>query len=258
MRFLICGCNGMAGHTISLYLKEQGHDVLGFASTKSTITTKTGNVRIKKVYDLDISTTRGFVRVNSGRKLNITTSSGDVIVEEATTSVKVETKRGKVNLGGNLSVHNPTVESVYGNVNISSGAGVVNAQVIKGNMEFSGKNLTKATLKVGGNLTAKELTGEIDIEVDGNADISFSEFTGESKVVGKKAGSTILVQLLKNQASTFSYILDGNDVSLFAYNEDDPNNSTQMGKSTSLVGGTNGQPKLTVKNEGRVLVYYKG
>lgn len=30
MRFLILGCNGMAGHTISLYLKEQGHDVLGF------------------------------------------------------------------------------------------------------------------------------------------------------------------------------------------------------------------------------------
>lgn len=30
MKFLVCGCNGMAGHTISLYLKEQGHEVLGF------------------------------------------------------------------------------------------------------------------------------------------------------------------------------------------------------------------------------------
>ena len=30
MRFFICGCNGMAGHTISLYLQEQGHDVFGF------------------------------------------------------------------------------------------------------------------------------------------------------------------------------------------------------------------------------------
>lgn len=37
MRFLILGCNGMAGHMISLYLKEQGHDVLGFALTKSTL-----------------------------------------------------------------------------------------------------------------------------------------------------------------------------------------------------------------------------
>jgi dTDP-4-dehydrorhamnose reductase len=30
MRFLILGCNGMAGHTISQYMKHQGHDVLGF------------------------------------------------------------------------------------------------------------------------------------------------------------------------------------------------------------------------------------
>lgn len=35
MIFFILGCNGMAGHIISLYLKEQGHSVLGFARTKS-------------------------------------------------------------------------------------------------------------------------------------------------------------------------------------------------------------------------------
>ena len=35
MKFLVLGCNGMAGHTISLYLKEQGHDVFGFDCVKS-------------------------------------------------------------------------------------------------------------------------------------------------------------------------------------------------------------------------------
>lgn len=35
MKFLILGCNGMAGHMISLYLKEQGHEVFGFDRTKS-------------------------------------------------------------------------------------------------------------------------------------------------------------------------------------------------------------------------------
>lgn len=35
MKFLIIGCNGMAGHIISLYLKEQGHDVTGYARQKS-------------------------------------------------------------------------------------------------------------------------------------------------------------------------------------------------------------------------------
>ena len=36
MRFLVLGCNGMAGHTISLYLKERGHDVFGFDRQKSS------------------------------------------------------------------------------------------------------------------------------------------------------------------------------------------------------------------------------
>ena len=33
MKFLVLGCNGMAGHTISLYLKEKGHEVYGFDRT---------------------------------------------------------------------------------------------------------------------------------------------------------------------------------------------------------------------------------
>ncbi len=35
MKFLVLGCNGMAGHMISLYLKEQSHDVTGLARSKS-------------------------------------------------------------------------------------------------------------------------------------------------------------------------------------------------------------------------------
>lgn len=31
MRFLVLGAGGMAGHTIAIYLKEQGYDVVGFA-----------------------------------------------------------------------------------------------------------------------------------------------------------------------------------------------------------------------------------
>ena len=35
MKFLVVGCNGMAGHIISVYLKEQGHNVTGYARQKS-------------------------------------------------------------------------------------------------------------------------------------------------------------------------------------------------------------------------------
>jgi dTDP-4-dehydrorhamnose reductase len=35
MKFLVLGCNGMAGHMISIYLSENGHNVTGYARKKS-------------------------------------------------------------------------------------------------------------------------------------------------------------------------------------------------------------------------------
>ena len=37
MKFLILGCNGMAGHMISTYLSEQGHEVSGFDRRESSM-----------------------------------------------------------------------------------------------------------------------------------------------------------------------------------------------------------------------------
>lgn len=34
MKFLVLGASGMVGHTIAIYLQEQGHDVVGFARRK--------------------------------------------------------------------------------------------------------------------------------------------------------------------------------------------------------------------------------
>lgn len=46
MKFLVLGCNGMAGHMISLYLKEQGYEVDGFAREESWfVRTIVGDVR---------------------------------------------------------------------------------------------------------------------------------------------------------------------------------------------------------------------
>ena len=36
IKFLVLGATGMAGHTISLYLSEQGHDVTTFSNTPFT------------------------------------------------------------------------------------------------------------------------------------------------------------------------------------------------------------------------------
>ena len=37
MKVFVLGCNGMAGHMISLYFSEKGHDVLGFDRSRSSL-----------------------------------------------------------------------------------------------------------------------------------------------------------------------------------------------------------------------------
>ena len=54
MKFLVLGCNGMAGHMISVYLQEHGHEVIGFARRESAfVTTLVGDAteahRLKEV-----------------------------------------------------------------------------------------------------------------------------------------------------------------------------------------------------------------
>lgn len=41
MKIIVLGCNGMAGHLISLYFKEQGHEVVGFARSASALLDRT-------------------------------------------------------------------------------------------------------------------------------------------------------------------------------------------------------------------------
>ena len=43
MRFLVFGASGMAGHMIALYLKEQGHSVVGFSRKKVSFLDKQVN-----------------------------------------------------------------------------------------------------------------------------------------------------------------------------------------------------------------------
>lgn len=51
MKILVLGCNGMAGHLISLYFKEQGHNVVGFARRVSELLDTT---MIGDASDLDL------------------------------------------------------------------------------------------------------------------------------------------------------------------------------------------------------------
>lgn len=227
---------------------------------KSVINTKTGNVTIKKAKDLEVNTTRGFVKINATESSVITTSSGSILVESANESVTAKTKRGKITLGGESNVlHNPTVETTFGDVSVVSASGTVKIDTVQSDVNFVNLDASNIKMSVGGNLTATKLTGSVNIEVEGNADIDFSDFNQKSSIVGKNESSMITVKLINNLGSTFSYNLQANDASLFEYNVEDPQNHFQIARSTNLTSSADmvGKPLLSVVNKGRVVVYYQ-
>lgn len=227
---------------------------------KSIINTKTGNVTINSLVNADIKTTRGFVNIGSANKVSVETSSGAITVEQSKNEVFAKSKRGKIKLGGeNLTVNNPTVEATFGNVSIKSATGIVSATSIYSNIDLDCSSVSKVTINAGGDVNATNLTGVVNIETQANANVSFKNFTESSSVVGTNSGSTICVNLLQNDSSSFAYQLDGNDVTLFEYNVEDLENHHQIGRSTSLSSSLEmiGKPRLTVTNLGKVVVYYK-
>ncbi len=71
MKFLVFGCNGMAGHLVSVYLQEQGHEVVGFARSQSSLVkTVIGDALDPKAVKLAIETDSFEVIVNCIGLLN--------------------------------------------------------------------------------------------------------------------------------------------------------------------------------------------
>lgn len=227
---------------------------------KSIINTKTGNVSIKKAMDVEVTTTRGFVDIKSTRSSSITTSSGSIVVEEATNKIVAKSRRGKVVLGGETNIlYNPTVETVFGEVDIMSASGAVKINTIEADVNFTNTDASDIAMNIGGNLVATNLLGSVDIEVSGTAEVNFLNFSQRTNIVGTSTGSTIIVKLLNNDVSSFSYNLQGNEASLFEYNTEDTNNHFQIDRNQNIVSAPDmvGKPLLAVSSKGRVMVYYK-
>lgn len=223
---------------------------------QSSITTKSGIVSVKKMYDGSITTTRGHVKVNSARNLTTKTSSGNIVVEESTSSVKIETKRGKVTVGGPEStVVSPSIKSDYGKVFVNSASGVVNIETTEANVEFTNDNASEIVMNIGGDLVAKNLRGAVNITVNGDATLSFKQFNQNSQITNIKEGSSMTINLLNETTNEFAYALVGTDVKLLGYNPDDPANSIQYATATEVFGGNEDCAKLTVTSKGSFVVY---
>ena len=176
----------------------------------STISTGAGNVEIDRIFDAEITTTRGHIQVVSSRNLTISTNMGKVEVQEALESVDVETKRSTISLGGQgMRINNPTVFSRLGRVNIASASGTVNIHTISSDIEFANYDSEDITIVSGGALTASNLTGRVNISANDDSVISFEDISDESTLEFSDTVHSVTINALGDTINNIRYIITG-------------------------------------------------
>lgn len=161
---------------------------------ENVISTGGGSVTIDKITDATVTTKRGAIRIKSLNNGNLTSNVGKVEVEEALSSIEVNTKRGNIELGGEgLTINNPTVFSRIGKVNMNSASGTVKIETVKSNVNFTNKDSENIEIISGKKLTATRLTGKIHLVANGNTELKFSKITNDTVVeLGDKCFKVVI------------------------------------------------------------------
>lgn len=221
------------------------------------ITTGGGSVTIDKLTDATITTKRGAIRVKSVNTAKITSNVGNVYVEEALSSIDVETQRGKIELGGEgLTVNNPHVYSRIGRVYLKTGSGKVYVETINSDIEFTNKDSNDIEIIGGKKVKASRLTGAVHIVSNGDTELKFVKITKETVVeLGDKCyNATIRAE--QNTARDTDFYLSGKYV--VRYEDDAPvkkgENGTVIGNDYVVEGDAS--IKVTGKNAD-IHVYFK-
>ncbi len=224
---------------------------------ENVITTSSGRVNIQKINKAKITTKRGSITAKSVGNATIETNMGKVQVEEALTKIDVKTKRGNVVLGNEgMIVNNPTVYSRLGRVKILSSSNSVKVETYKGNVEFINRDSTNINIICGGKLTAKKLTGKVDISVAKDAIIEFSTITNTSKIIAGDKCNSIVISAFNNSIDDTRYVLNGKLATRYIDNDNGTGTYSKMESSTSLTNSISSDAFLDVEGKNANIDFY--
>ena len=208
-------------------------EVLGGA--ESLIETGSGAVKIDSIKKVSITTKSGDVTIKSLTEAKIVTNLGTIDVEECLSKINIDAKRGNVLLGGSgMTMNNATVFAKLGKIKMFSASENVDIQTVKGNIEFTNKDSKNIKIVSGGKLTAKNLTGKVDITSAKDAELSFSNVTDTSNIsLGDKC-KKLVIWAVSNTKGNTRYSISGKSATRW---EDNANNTGTYSKVESSPNG---------------------
>ena len=223
----------------------------------NTITTGGGAVTIDKLTDATITTKRGAIRVKSVNSAKIKSNVGNVYVEEAISSLDVNTQRGKMEIGGEgLTVNNPHLYSRIGRIYLKTGSGKVYVETVNSNIEFTNKDSEDIEIIGGKKVKATRLTGTVHIKSNGDTELKFTKITNKTTIeLGDKCYSAI-INAEQNTARDTDFYLTGKYV--VRYEDEAPVKKGENGTAIDNDFVVEGDASINVSGKNaEIHVYFK-
>lgn len=179
-----------SGHNVvrgSVGITTRGGNVdlgnVALEDEKATVNIKTvsGSITISSTTVATLSSERGKISVGSAKELTINNHIGGVDVGSVTEKITVDARNGRVDLGTNGVVNNPTVKAVTGQVNVK-GSGNIDLHSTSNSVSLTNVGGTQIRLHAGKGLNATDLEGEVNIYADGDCNISFKNISGNVNI----------------------------------------------------------------------------
>lgn len=185
----------------------------------NNISTTSGNVKIKSIYDGSVETQRGSINIESVRNFTAKSNSGKINITKVTGSLNTETARGAITLGSETEyVKDIKVFSRIGKVSIQSASGKAEIETLSSDIRFingTGRDSYVNELKItcGGELYAEGLRGNVEIKSEKDVSLSFANVSEGNTYIslGDKC-TKATVYALNNLKNEVNYVLVGKRV----------------------------------------------
>lgn len=146
------------------------------------INSNSGEVNVSTLYHGTINNERGKIVVGEAEKLVINANVGSVTVKTIYDSIIVNGRNGEIKLGQSGTINNVKVQTTSGKISVLNTKGVVNIKSSSNAVNFANISSTDITLYSAKNLSATGLRGEVQVYVNGDAKLQFSEVSGNVNV----------------------------------------------------------------------------
>ena len=173
---------------------------------ESIIKTLSGSVNIGSAQNLNLTNERGPIEINSVGSAVITGGVGTVDVGSVSGKISVTTKNGNVTLGDvETVINNPKVETNTGKIHVVNCAGTVNL-ISKNNLvDITSKGASKVKIVAGRSVKAHGITGELDVEANGDVDLQVENLGGNIKVKTDDGCKNFKLDINKYVLNDFNY-----------------------------------------------------